>query len=283
VAALTAWSGAGSGLATEDLEIELLLEALYQCYGFDFRAYERLALRRKLHQVLQEWDLNTFSALQERVLHQPGAAAALLRALSVAPGALFDDPELGRQMRIVLAACLRASPVPKVWLAECAGVADAWSLAILLAEEQLHGRTEIYATLANEELLAEIREASLPAASLDEFQRNYRASGGGGKVADYFDVAGDTATLVPQLRSRITWAQYNLVTDASFNEFQAIICRRALPDFGPVLRQRVLRLFHDSLARFGVLGIDRPLEPADVFSANYQAVFPDQPWYKRVG
>ena len=57
------------------------------------------------------------------------------------------------------------------------------------------------------------------------------------------------------LQNRITWAQYNMVTDASFNEFQMIVCQRALPDFGPLLRQRVLRLFHDSLSLFGVLGL----------------------------
>jgi chemotaxis protein methyltransferase CheR len=268
--------------ATEDLEIELLLEALFQQFGSDFRAYDRPGLRRKLHQVMRARALHTVSALQERVLHEPGAAPALLRALAVTPAALFDDPAHARALRIVLAASLRASAVPKVWLAECAGVGEAWSLAILLAEEQLHTRTEIYATMANEELLAEVREASLPAARLAEFQESYVRSGGTGNVADYFELNGGAATLVPHLRSRITWAQYSLVTDASFNEFQAIICCRALPDFGPMLRQRVLRLFHESLARFGILGIDRQLAPSDELAGSYQAIFPSQPWYKRI-
>jgi chemotaxis protein methyltransferase CheR len=282
VAALNARTGLAAGLAIEELEIELLLEALYQSVGHDFRAYERGALRRKLLQVMQERALNTVSALQERVLHEPGVASALLRALAVAPGALFDDAEWSRQLRIVLATGLRSCAVPKVWLAECAGAGEAWTLAILLAEEQLPTRTEIFATLANEELLAEVRDASLPAARLPEFAENYAKSGGSGSLAEYFEVRGDSAILRPQLRNRITWAQYSLVTDASFNEFQAIICCRALPDFGPVLRQRVLRLFHDSLALFGVLGIDRELAPSDGYEGSYQPIFPNLPWYKRV-
>jgi chemotaxis protein methyltransferase CheR len=88
--------------------------------------------------------------------------------------------------------------------------------------------------------------------------------------------------LQPQLRNRITWAQYNLVTDASFNEFQLIVCSRALADFGPVLRQRTLKLFHDSLSLFGVLGLDREMDDSDALRANYQSVFPHQPWYKRI-
>jgi chemotaxis protein methyltransferase CheR len=271
-----------TGLATEELEIDLLLEALFQRYGFDFRAYDRPALRRKLHQVMHGRELSTVSSLQDRVLHDPRACSALLRALSVQPALLFDDPEQARQLRIVLASCLRASAVPKVWLAECAGAEEAWSLAILLAEEQLHLRTEIFATVANEELLAEVSNASFPMERMAEYQDNYLKSGGKANLADYFEIRGKRATLTPHLRNRITWAQYNLVTDASFNEFQVIICRRALPDFGPVLRQRVLKLFHESLSLFGVLGLDREIDDGDAFGASYQAIFPHQAWYKRI-
>lgn len=279
---MTAWIGNAGGPATEDLEIELLLEALFQQFGADFRGYDRSPLRRKLQSVMRARALHTVSSLQERVLHEPGAATGLLRALAPAPAGLFDDPEYARQLRIVLSASLRASAVPKVWLAECAGIGEAWSLAILLAEEQLNARTEIYATIANEELLGEVSNASFPAQRLVQFQESYMRSGGNGDVAGYFDLSDGTATLVPQLRSRITWAQYSLVTDASFNEFEAIICRGALSDLGPLLRQRVLRLFHDSLARFGILGIDRELSPSDTLAASYQAVFPRLPWYKRI-
>jgi chemotaxis protein methyltransferase CheR len=271
------------GLATEELEIELLLEALFQFSGYDFRAYDRPALRRKLHQVMLARGLHTVSALQDRVLHDPGAGAALLRALSVQPAALFDDPEHARQLRIVLASCLRASAVPKVWLAECAGPQEAWSLAILLAEEQLHLRTEIFATLANEEMVAAAGLAGFPAERMEEYQESYYKSGGTGQLADYFDVSDGRATLLESLSNRITWAQYNMVTDASFNEFQMIICQRALPDFGPLLRQRVMRLFHDSLSLFGVLGLDREIAAGDPLAASYQAVFPHQAWYKRIG
>lgn len=271
-----------TALATEELETDLLLEALLQRYGYDFRSYDRPALKRKLHAAMQGHALATISALQDRVLHDPAIGAALLRALSVQPSSLFDDPPAARQLRIVLAACLRASAVPKVWLAECAGAEEAWSLAIMLAEEHLHMRTEIFATVANEELLAEAGEAGFPVERMDAYQANYLKSGGIGQLADYFEIEAGRAVLLPHLRRRITWAQYNLVTDASFNEFQMIICRRALPDFGPPLRHRVLKLFHESLSLFGVLGLDREIEDSDVYKSSYQPVFPRQPWYKRV-
>ncbi len=131
-------------------------------------------------------------------------------------------------------------------------------------------------------MLAEIRDHSLPAACLDSLQQAYEDSGGSGLLADHFEIAGGRATLAAHLRQRITWAQYSPVTDASFNEFDAILCPRALPAYGPVLRQRVLRLFHDSLALFGVLGVDRPLRPSDACAGDYQPCAQGPGWYKRV-
>ena len=278
-----AWTGLAAGLAIEELETELLLEALFQRFGHDFRAYDRPALRRKLLEAMRTHGVATLSGLQEKVLHDAGAASSVLRALSVAPCDLFGQVGHAAQLRGVLAPSLRGWPVPKVWVAECAGIGEAWTLAIVLAEEGILGRLDIHATLANEELVAGMRDATVPLADLEAAQRRYADSGGMGRLASYFEIEGGRARLQPQLRRHITWSQYSLVTEASFNEFQAILCCCALADFGPVLRQRVLRLFHDSLARFGVLCIDRPLSVTDVFAGTYQAVEGDKPWYKRVG
>ena len=280
---MTAFAAFATSLAVEELEIELLLEALTQRHGYDFRDYDRALVRRKLLGVMGSRELKTVSALQERVLHEPGAASSVLRALAAAPATLFDDPVRAREAREVLGKSLRPVAVPKVWLAECGGIGDAWTLAILLHEEGLLARTEIFATLANEELLAEVREADIDAGTLPGLQDAYLRSGGTGQLVDHFEVQGGRATLLPRLRARITWGGHSLVTDASFNEFQAIICVRALPDFGPMLRQRVLRLFHESLSRFGVLGIDRELAPGDAHAGDYQPVLGDLLWYRRVG
>ncbi|MYM87178.1 chemotaxis protein [Rugamonas sp. FT82W] len=268
----------------EELELELLLEAAFQVYGYDYRGYQRDVVTRRVQAAMAQLSLSTISALQARVLHEPHAWNVLLRELSVEPALMFDDAAEASLLRMSLGVCLHGVALPRVWLADCAGAQQAWTLAILLEQEQLGARTEIYATVSSDALLAEAQAASLPMARLGELQANYVRSGGTGKLLDYFEVSGDGlhAALRPQLRNRITWAQYNLVTDASFNEFQMILGRRALPDFGPALRQRVLRLFDDSLAPTGMLALDRPLEAGDPLAARYKPLFPQQPWYKRV-
>jgi chemotaxis protein methyltransferase CheR len=280
---LNAWTGLAAGLAIEELETELLLEALFQRFGYDFRAYDRPALRQKFAQALREHGVATLSALQEKVLHEPEAASRVLRTLSVPPAALFDNCTHAGRLRGVLAPALRGWPVPRVWIAEAAGVGEVWTLAIVLAEEGVMGKLDIHATLANEEMVAEMQDAWLPLAEVEAAQQRYQESGGAGSLLSWFEVEDGMARLQAQLRRRITWSQYSLVTDASFNEFQAIVCCAVLADVGPVLRQRVLRLFHDSLARFGVVCLDRPLSVSDAHAGTYQAIEGDRPWYKRVG
>ncbi|SHN09642.1 chemotaxis protein methyltransferase CheR [Duganella sacchari] len=268
----------------EELELELLLEALFQCHGYDFRGYERAVVERKVQALQASLGLPTISALQSRVLHDEATYNALLRALYVTPALMFDNAAEVSMLRLSLGICLHGAALPRVWLADCAGVQQAWTLAILLEQEQLATRTEIHATVASDAMLAEVRQASLPMDRLGELQGNYIRSGGVGKLIDYFDVSedGTRAVLKSHLSNRITWSQYNLVTDASFNEFQMILGHRALPDFGPSLRKRVLQLFHDSLAPFGMLALDRPLDQHDPLARDYKAILAHQPWYKRV-
>jgi chemotaxis protein methyltransferase CheR len=59
------------------------------------------------------------------------------------------------------------------------------------------------------------------------------------------------------MQRNISWAQHNLVTDASFNDFQLIVCTNVLIYFRPTLQQRAHRLFHESLVRSGYLALGR--------------------------
>ncbi|WP_229223480.1 CheR family methyltransferase [Duganella sp. sic0402] len=268
--------------AVEALELELLLEALRQRHGYDFSGYERSLIARKVETLCAQLGLSTISALQARVLHDEDSYHILLRALYVAPAQLFDDPLEASMLRLSLGASLHSAALPRIWLADCAGAQQAWTLAILLDQEQLASRTEIYATVNSDAMLAEVQQELLPLARLGELQANYLRSGGIGKLTDYFDTGEDGAVLKPHLASRITWAQYNLVTDASFNEFQMILGQRALPEFAAPLRKRVLQLFDDSLTRFGVLALDRPFDEFDPRARRYKPLLPHQSWYKRL-
>lgn len=269
--------------SVEDLEIDLLLEGVYRRFGQDFRGYRRESVRHRLHALMRGAGLKTVSSLQDRVMHDASASDLLLRALTMQPAGLFDDPGYFHALRQAMVPWLRSCPSPRVWVAECVAAEEVCALAILLAEEGLHEKTQIFATAANESLLEEAKAGEFALDRWSEYTENYRKCGGRANFADYCSKAHGKAVFSTELRSNVTWAQYSLATDASFNEFQLIVCRNALSDFGVALSRRTLQLFYDSMPLFGILSVrgDDGLNAAP-FVSRYKAIAEAQGLYRRV-
>ena len=239
----------------EDLEIDLLLEGLFRHYGYDFRQYARSSLRRRLWRRVYGEGLDSLSGLQERVLHDPAAMDRLLLDLSVNVTSMFRDPTFYGALRSQIVPLLRTYPFVRIWNAGCSSGEETYSLAILLLEEGLYDRTRIYATDINEAVLDLARAGSFPADKVGEYEENYRRSGGTGELARYYVTVGDRVRFLRSLRENIVFAQHNLASDRSFNEFHLIVCRNVLIYFASPLQERVHELFHESLVRLGVLAL----------------------------
>lgn len=278
--------GVDPNSAVEEIEADLLLEALYRRYGCELRALAQAPLRARLLTFMRGRGLASLSALQAQALHDEAVGMDLVRCLSARPAALFDEPCRIATLRQTLRPWLRSCPVARVWVSECTGVEDVYTLAILLREEGFYDKTLLFATAASETMLNAARRGRIPVAEFGRYQQNYLRSGGRYSLADYLEAEPDEeGRLVfrPELGRNIIWAQYNLATDATFNEFQLIVCRSALADLRPALRQRALRLFHESLAVFGYLSVqtDDALAqlPDDV---AFKAVHVESGLYRRV-
>ncbi len=243
--------------ARERLEIDLLLEAIQRCYGYDFRGYAPASLRRRLWHRVHGEGLQTLSGLQERVLHDPSCMERLLRDLSINVTEMFRDPSFYRSLRERALPLLRTHPFIRVWNAGCSTGEETLSLAITLHEAQLLDRTRIYATDINDDALERARSSALPLDRMQRYTENYLRAGGTEDFSSYYTADRDSARFDPALVRGIVLAQHNLVTDGSFNEFHLIVCRNVMIYFGPALQEEVLKLFNDSLARFGVLALGR--------------------------
>jgi chemotaxis protein methyltransferase CheR len=267
----------------EDLEIDLLFQGVYHRYGIDFREYAREPMKSKLRALLNTYQISSISALQDRILHDPQMGEAFLCELNVRAGALFDNPADIELLRKIAIPWLRSHPSPKIWIADCVSAEDVCTLAILLDEEQIYEKTQIFATGANEVLLREASSAGVARKQLSACEENHKKSGGTNSLTHYFSEDAERAVLLPRLRANITWAQFNLQTDASFNEFQLIICHRVMLDFGKSLQRRTLHLFHESLPIFGLLSIDLSDEiTPSPFSNWYKPLSPGGNLYKRI-
>jgi chemotaxis protein methyltransferase CheR len=239
----------------ERIEIELLLEGIFRHYGFDFRSYAYASIRRRLWKRIEAEGLGTVSALQARVLHEPELMERLLLDLSINVTAMFRDPAFYRAFREHVIPILRTYPFIRIWHAGCATGEEVYSMAILLKEEGLYDRCRIYATDINEVVLQKAKEGIFPLDRMQEYTENYIAAGGQRAFSDYYLAKYDGALFDDALKRNVIFSLHNLVTDRSFAEFNVILCRNVLIYFDKSLQERVHRLFYDSLAMFGILGV----------------------------
>jgi chemotaxis protein methyltransferase CheR len=238
----------------EELEIQLLLEGIHQRYGCDFRDYAYSSMRRRIRQVVHDEGLHTVSALQERLLHHPRTLHRFLNTVCVNVTSMFRDPSFYRAFRQKVAPLLRTYPQVRIWQAGCATGEEVYSMAMLLWEEDLYGRSRIYATDMHEAALRKAETGVFPMSAVATYRNNYRAGGGKGSFSRFYTPLDQSSVVVKdELRKNIIFARHNLVTDGSFNEFQVILCRNVLIYFNKRLQDRVHGLLYDSLARLGFL------------------------------
>jgi chemotaxis protein methyltransferase CheR len=267
----------------EAVEIRLLLEGVYQQYGFDFRDYAYPALRGRVWNVIRAEGLESVSELQARVLRDPDCLERLLTALTVHEAAAFRDPGFYLCLRERVLPRLRTYPFVRIWVAGCSTGEEVYSLAILLHEEGLYRRSRIYATDMAEAVVAQARAGIYPLEQLAGYTANYQAAGGRAAFSEYYTADRDSAAFNRSLRDNIVFAQHNLVTDASFNEFHLVLCRNVLVYFNRLLADRVQKLLYESLVNFGYLGLG-PRETV-VFSEyrdRYEELDPAHRIYRRI-
>jgi chemotaxis protein methyltransferase CheR len=273
----------GYNAELERIEIQLLLEGIYRHYGFDFRAYAYASLRRRIWKRIDANGLKTISALQDRVLHDPSMMEQLLLDLSINVTAMFRDPGFYVAFRRDVVPALRTYPFIRIWHAGCSTGEEAYSMAILLEEEDLYDRARIYATDINEVVIRRAKEGIFPLDRMQEYTQNYIRAGGTRSFSEYYTAMYDGALFAPRLMRNIVFSQHNLVTDRSFAECNVILCRNVLIYFDRTLQQRVHKLFHESLPIYGYLGLgSKESLRFTGFEDNYESVDRREKIYRKI-
>ena len=242
-------------LHAADIEMRLLLEAVYAKYSHDFRDYSGASLKRRVQHALLQLGCETISQLQSRVLHDPHVFQQLLEILTIPFTEMFRDPSYWLALRQQVVPLLRTYPSLKVWVAGCATGEEVFSLAILLQEEGLLERSIVYATDINPAVLDKARQGIFPIVSVRQHTANYQAAGGKRAFSDYYSAAYNAARFDPDLIRNVTFADHSLATDTVFSETHLISCRNVLIYFNKALQNRALGLFHESLCHRGFLGL----------------------------
>ncbi|RYD45979.1 MAG: protein-glutamate O-methyltransferase CheR [Verrucomicrobiaceae bacterium] len=240
---------------TEEIELRLLLEAIHAKYHYDFRDYSPASIKRRLLQAKDSFECTSFSQLQDRILHEPGAILRLLPFLTVQVSEMFRDPLYYLALREKVIPHLKTYPSLKVWIAGCSAGEELYSMAILFREEGLESRTIFYATDINTAALKKAESGIYDLDRISLFTENHLKSGGKTSLSDYYTTGYGRAIFDKSLRERTVFSDHSLVSDAVFAETHLISCRNVLIYFNRELQDRAVGLFNDSLVRQGFLGI----------------------------
>ena len=240
---------------TEDIELALLLDAIYRKYNYDFRNYAMASITRRMRQAKERFNCRSYSALQDLVLHDESVLPSLLSYLTVQVSEMFRDPAYFLALREKVLPHLRTYPSLKVWVAGCSSGEELYSLVILFREEGLEKRTLFYATDINPDALARAEAGVYELSRIPGFTENHRKSGGKSSLSDYYTAAYGGAVFDRSLRDRVVFSDHSLVSDAVFAEMQLISCRNVLIYFVRDMQNRVIGLFKHSLSSRGFLGL----------------------------
>jgi len=273
---------ANAQLELENVELGLLLEAVYRQYGYDFRQYALASLRRRVWRRVKEERLGSITALTDQLLHDRACMARVLGDLSINVTAMFRDPGFYVSFAERVLPQLHTYPFTRIWVAGCSTGEEVYSLAILLAEHDLYDRTRIYATDINQLAVDQARRGVYPLDRMQEYTENYIKTGGKRSFSEYYVAAYDGALFDAALSENVVWAQHNLAQDGTFNEFQVILCRNVLIYFDKALQNRVQRLFYESLTRFGTLCLgNKESMRFSAYEDSYEVVDPAAKIYRR--
>ena len=265
-----------------NLEIRLLLEAIYSKYGYDFRNYGQAHIKRRILHRLSSSKLDNVSELQHKIIYDKDYLKVILEDLSITVTEMFRDPSFYIAIKKEIIPILKTYPYFKIWHAGCATGQEVYSMAILLMEEGIYDRAQIYATDFNQIALQKAKDGIYPIERIKEYTLNYQKSGGKNSFSDYYTAKYESVIIDKSLKKNIVFADHNLVTDGVFAEVNMIICRNVLIYFNKELQDRVLKLFEDSLIAGGYLclGSKESLRFAKNYK-NFETIDDTEKLYKK--
>ena len=267
----------------EKLEIQLLLEGIYLKYGYDYRNYAYPSIRRRIKHRLFLEKLPTITSLLDKVFHDTACFQRLIADFSINVTEMFRDPLFFKEFKEKVIPLLKTYPSIRIWHAGCSTGEEVYSMAILLQEEGLYDKTKIYATDINSDVLKTAKSGIFPLDAMKKYTNNYLQAGGEKSFSDYYKVTDAGVKFHSDLSRNVVFAQHNLVTDSSFNEFHVILCRNVLIYFNRELQNSVHKLFYNSLRMFGVLCLgNKESINYTKLQGYYEPINPVQKIYRKI-
>ncbi len=265
-----------------DEQLEMLLQVLFDLYGYDFTNYARASLKRRVNRLIVIDRFPSYAELIYKIQNDADYLRHVVEELTVNVTEMFRDPQVFKMIREAVIPVLATYPFIRIWHAGCATGEEVYSMAIMLDEANLLHKSLIYATDLNPSVVENIRKGIFPLTQMKLYSENYILSGGKKDFSTYYTANYSWAKFHEKLTSKMISSTHNLVSDRSFNEFQLILCRNVLIYFDKHLQDKVLDLFDESLEKLGflVLGSKENIRFSQISKKYVQLIKGEKVWRK---
>jgi two-component system, chemotaxis family, CheB/CheR fusion protein len=243
--------------AENDPEWADLLGYLLNARGFDFHGYKPASLARRIRKRMSSVGLGSFAAYQDYLEVHPDEFATLFNVVLINVTGFFRDPAAWDAVRTIALPQILDGKAPdqpiRVWSAGCATGEEAYTIAMILAEElgpeQVHQRVKIYATDVDEEALNTARQAMYQERQLEGVPPELRSK--------YFEQLDGVYVFRKDLRRQVIFGRHDLINDAPISRIDLLTCRNTLMYLNAETQARVLARLHFALNNVGFLLLGR--------------------------
>lgn len=236
-----------------DLEIKLLIQAIGEFYGYDFKDYAYASFKRRISHYILKNNYKSVCHCIDDLLNNETHFYKFISEISIHVTEMFRNPDFFISLRDKIIPLLSSYPYLNIWSAGCATGEEVYSLAIVLHEAALLERSRIFATDICRNSVEIAKQAIYPTELLRAYIQNYQQFNGREIFSNYYIVNHNHVMIADFLSRNILYNVHNLSCDAVFNQMHLILCRKVLIYFNQTLQTKVIKLFSSSLIPRGFL------------------------------
>ena len=269
-------------LAEQDADYEEVFALLQREYNLDFNRYKTGTVGRRIRRRMGYRRIGEVPPYLEILRSDKQELDDLYHDLLIGVTEFFRDERSFGYLEAAVIPALFDALTPgedmRAWSAGCATGEEAYSLAILLAEQAsgrgFHGKVSVFAT--------DVHKRSLEAAAKGVFSRSALAKVSPERLERFFTkVDGNQFKVKTELRKMLTFSHHDLTRDMPFCKLDLICCRNLLIYLLPETQRKVLSLFHFALKMNGVLFLGKS-EGIGPLSSEFDAVSSQHKMFRKV-
>lgn len=258
----------------DDKDWELFKQKLNARTGIDLHLYKEPQMRRRIGNLVQRADMNSFVAYFDKVSQNKEDFASFIEYLTINVSEFFRNPDKFDILETdVFPMLLKKSPKLNIWSAGCSIGAEPYTIAIILKELTPNVKHRILASDLDVEILAKAKKGIYTENEIKAMRPDRKAK--------YFVKTPDGKFAIkPEIKSLVEFKQHNLLKDPYEKNFQLIINRNVVIYFTEDAKTQMYTGFFNSLVPGGILFVgatEAILNYRQIGFATYKAFFYQKP------